>query len=157
MKADMIQQFGHTWRVFERLAGDFDPQAWLHTGRGTITPARLSLHILQSVRYYMQAATPVGFASGKDFECNWIEVADAALPSQADVLACIGEMKEQTTCWLEAMDFSCENQAFSWAGKTRMGVALFSLRHMLYHLGELSSLLNESRSGVVEDHYVKAI
>lgn len=55
------------------------------------------------------------------------------------------------------MDLAGENQDFPWAGSSRGGVALFSLRHMLYHLGELSALLNESKQGIVEDHYVKAI
>ena len=157
MKTELIQQFGHTWRVFERLVNDFDAEAWLHTGRGAMTPARLSLHILQSGRYYMQESTPVRFASGKDFECQWAEVDEADLPSREDVLACTGELKAQTTRWLEEMDISGENQAFPWAGQTKGGAALFSLRHTLYHLGELSALLNESRNGVVEDNYVKAI
>jgi hypothetical protein len=54
------------------------------------------------------------------------------------------------------MDFSSKNTSFDWAGETKLGVVIFSLRHTLYHLGELSSLLNESRDGDVEDVYVKA-
>lgn len=157
MKTALIQQYSHTWRVFERLAGDFDARAWLHTGRGAMTPARLSFHILWSVRYYMQSAAPDHFASGKTFNADWAAVDEAALPSQADVAACIGEMNAQTSQWLSAMDLAGENQAFPWAGPIQGGVALFSLRHTLYHLGELSALLNESKQGIVEDHYVKAI
>jgi hypothetical protein len=54
------------------------------------------------------------------------------------------------------MDYSAKNTAFPWAGETRLGVVIFLLRHSLYHLGELSSLLNESKHGDAEDHYVKA-
>ena len=157
MKAEFIQQYEHTWRVFERLVNDFDPEAWTHTGRGAITPVRLSTHILQAAKGYMQDPTPVLFVSGKSFDCDWITVPEEDLPSQADVLACIDELKAKTEHWLSAMDFDCENKAFPWAGKTRLGVVLFLLRHNLFHIGELSSLLNESKNGVVEDHYVRAL
>jgi hypothetical protein len=49
------------------------------------------------------------------------------------------------------------NEAFPWAGKIKLGLVLFLMRHSLYHLGELSCLLNESRNGDVEDNYVKAL
>jgi hypothetical protein len=55
------------------------------------------------------------------------------------------------------MDFGAENRSFDWAGETKLGVVIFLLRHNLYHIGELSSLLNESRNGEAEDHWVKAL
>ena len=55
------------------------------------------------------------------------------------------------------MDFGAQNTAFEWAGETRLGVALFLLRHSLYHIGELSGLLNESKDGDVEDHFVYSL
>jgi len=157
MKTDFIKQDEHTWKVFERLVADFDQDAWLHTGRGVITPARLSLHILQSVRYYIQDSSAVRFPSGKSFESKWTMVKEEDLPSQSDVVACIADMQMRTRNWLSEMDFGAENRSFAWAGKTQFGVALFLLRHSLYHLGELSSLLNESKNGVTEDNYVKAL
>jgi hypothetical protein len=157
MKTDFITQSEHTWRVLARLVNDFDPCAWIHTGRGAITPVRLSVHILQAAKGYMQASAPLRFASGKAFDCNWITGQDDDLPSQADVLASIDELLEITKQWLLEMDLAGENSAFPWAGKTKLGVVLFLLRHNLFHIGELSSLLNESKNGAVEDHYVKAL
>jgi hypothetical protein len=55
------------------------------------------------------------------------------------------------------MDFRSENKSFERAEKTKAGVVLFSLKHSLYHLGELSSLLNEGKNGDLEDNYVKAL
>jgi hypothetical protein len=157
MNTEFINQYGHTWRVFERLVKDFEPDAWLYTGRGAITPARLALHILQATRYYIQDSATVPFASGKSFESNWITSAEENLPSQDDILGGIHEMQLKTDQWLSAMNLCAENASFPWAGKTKLGVAIFLLRHSLYHLGELSSLLNESKNGVAEDNYVKAI
>ena len=157
MKTDFINQYAHTWRVFERLVSDFDADAWLHTGRKATTPARLSFHILKATKYYLEDASTLFFESGKPFEMNCETAPEAELPSQKDILACIQEIRLRTEKWLSEMDFGAENKAFSWAGATKMGVALFSLRHNLYHLGELSSLLNESKNGNAEDNYVKAL
>ena len=157
MKSEMIRQHEHTWNVFTNLVSGFDPSAWLHTGRGAITPARLSLHILQCAKFYMQDTVPMQFASGKPFECEWSAVPEEDLPSQADVLGCIEDLQQRTRHWLSQTDFAGENQAFPWAGETKLGAVIFALRHSLYHLGELSSLLNESRGGEVEDNYVAAL
>jgi uncharacterized damage-inducible protein DinB len=157
MKTEFIKQYGHTWRVFAGLVRDFDQDAWFHTGRGVITPARLAFHILKSIKYYIEDSSTILFSSGRSVENNWETAQEEDLPSQADILACITELSAKTEEWLCAMDLNAENRPFPWAGKTKLGVVLFLLRHTLYHMGELSSLLNESRNGEVEDNYVKAL
>ncbi|KAA3661535.1 MAG: hypothetical protein DWQ04_16185 [Chloroflexi bacterium] len=156
-KNEFIKQYAHTWRVFERLVKDFDTDAWLHAGRGANTSARMALHILQSAKYYLEDTSEIVFASGKSFESRWETAEVENLPSQNDIVICIHEMKERTEKWLTEMDYRTENKAFPWAGETKLGVVIFLLRHTLFHIGELSSLLNESKNGDVEDHYVKAI
>lgn len=52
------------------------------------------------------------------------------------------------------MDFDSGNYSFKLAEETKLGVVLFSLRHTLFHLGELSSLLNEGKNGDIEDNFV---
>lgn len=155
-KNEFIQQYGHTWRVFENLVQDFESEAWLQTGRGAVTPARLSLHILLAAQYYLEDLTPFAFPSGKQCESEW-ESKIADLPTQADIMAFSREMKERTEQWLSDLDLDAENKTFPWAGKTQLGVVLFLLRHSLFHIGELSSLLNESKAGHVKDHYVHAL
>jgi hypothetical protein len=71
--------------------------------------------------------------------------------------ACIDEFRNKTELWLTEVDFQAENKKFHWAGKTNVGQVLFLLRHTLYHIGELSSLLNESKNGVAEDKWVKTL
>ena len=39
MKTELIKQYAHSWRIFEGLVTDFDPDAWIHAGCGTLTPA----------------------------------------------------------------------------------------------------------------------
>jgi hypothetical protein len=156
MKNEFIDQYGHAWRVFEHIVKGFDNDAWKHIGRKNYTPARISFHILHSIKYYLEDTNAIQFASGKSFEANWETAKEEDLPSQNDILICIKEIQARTELWLSEMDFTQENTSFEWAGDTKLGVVIFSLRHYLYHLGELSCLLNESRNGDVEDIYVKA-
>jgi len=156
-KNEFIHQYGHTWRVLERLVKGFDAEAWLQTGRGVITPARLALHILLGTQYYLEDKTPFQYPSGKLFEIDWETIETDDLPTQNDILEFIREMMEKTEKWLFDLEYGAENKSFPWAGETQMGVVIFLLRHSLFHIGELSSLLNASKDGVVEDHYVKAL
>lgn len=101
--------------------------------------------------------TPFQYPSGKPFEPYWETIKSDDLPTQNDILAFIYEMKSQTEKWLSDLAYGAENKEFPWAGETQLGVVLFLLRHTLFHIGELSSLLSESKDGAVEDHYVKAL
>jgi len=154
---EFIHQYGHSWKVFERLVKDFDAEGWLQTGRGVITPARLSLHILLGTQYYLDDKTPFQFPSGKPFEIDWQNIKKDDLPSQNDILAFIHEMKRKTEKWLIDLEYGAENVSSPWAGETQMGVVIFLLRQSQFHIGELSSLLNECKDGDAEDHYVKAL
>jgi hypothetical protein len=157
MNAEVTKQFEHSWRIFADIVQSFAEDAWLHAGRGSGTPARLSLHILQGTKYYLQDRSSLSFASGKPFDIS-PETADGdQLPSQEDVLEMIGEFDARLGQWLRDQDLMAANSQFPWAGQTQLGVALFLLRHITYHLGELSSLLNESCDGKTEDHWVGAL
>jgi hypothetical protein len=157
MKKEFISQYAHTWRVFIRLVNDFDDTSWIHTGRGATIPAKLSFHILKSTKYYMENESVIAFASGKTFDIDCATAKEDELPSRSDMIDCIHVISKKTEAWLTNLDYAALNEAFPWAGATKLAVALFLLRHFLYHLGELSSLLNECRDGNVEDNYVKAL
>jgi hypothetical protein len=157
MQNEFVSQYSHTWRVFTRLVNDFDDEAWIHVGRDATIPVRLSFHILKATKYYIEDSEEIRFASGKAFDINCATAKEDQLPSRNDIIAAIDYFSTKTENWLAEIDYLSTNEAFPWAGQTKLGLALFLLRHSLYHLGELSSLLNESRDGNVEDHYVKAL
>lgn len=157
MKNEFVSQFNHTWRVFAGIVKDFDEDSWLNQGAGSLKPARISVHILQGVKYYIEDLSTIIFLSGKKFDVNLKFIKDEEIPLQPDILACIDEFRIKTEIWLTEVDFQVENNKFSWAGKTKLGQVLFLLKHTLYHIGELSSLLNESKNGVAEDNWVKAL
>ncbi len=157
MKSEFINQYAHTWRVFEGIVKDLDERAWLYAGCGPNTAAGTAFHILKGVKYYIEDSSAIIFPSGKSFEMNPATVKREELPSQSDIVAGIGELKTRTEKWLSEIDLNAENKSFPWAGATKLGVVLFLLRHNLYHIGELSSLLNESKNGVAEDNWTKTL
>ena len=150
-------QYAHIWRVFERLVNDFDDASWYCTGRKATTPARLSFHILRATKYYLEDTTAIEFASGKPFDVDCAAANVESLPLRMDVILSIRDFAQKTERWIAEMDLCSTNQAFEWAGKTKLGLVIFLLKHTVYHLGELSSLLNESQNGETEDNYVKAL
>jgi hypothetical protein len=155
MKEELVRQYAHVWRVFVALVEGYDKHAWIHTGRKAITPVRLAFHILKSAKYYLEDASSMTFASGKSFDVKWESAKEEDLPSQGDIILCIGEIKTRTEAWINEMDFTAKNTSFDWAGETKFAVVIFSMRHTLYHLGELSSLLNESKNGDTKDIYAE--
>jgi len=157
MKNEFVSQYNHTWRVFAGIVTDFDEASWFNQGTGSLKPARISLHLLQAVKFYIEDPSTIIFPSGKKFDVKMKLIKDEEIPSQSDILACLDEFMKKTEIWLTEVDFLAENKKFHWAGKTKLGLVLFLLRHTLYHIGELSSLLNESKNGVADDNWVKAL
>jgi hypothetical protein len=156
MKTALIQQYAKVYRVQVLLVNEFSKDAWLNTGRKGYSPVRLALHELQSIKYYLQDETPDKLASGKDLNDDCWKMAAADLPTQEELVSWVKVFAARTEKWLKEMDLDKKNTSFPWAGDTDGAIALFMFQHYLFHLGELSGLLNESKDGEVEDLYVKA-
>lgn len=153
---ELKTKYAKTWRFFTRLVKDFNDDAWLHTGRRDYVPARLSLHILQSAAYYIQVSNLKPLSSGVPFTKDCWGLAENELPAREEVQNYIEYIKGATDTWLDQSNPGSENNSFEWTGNTNLAVILFSFQHTMFHLGELCSLLNESRNGDVEDHYIYA-
>ena len=46
-------------------------------------------------------------------------------------------------------------ERFPWAGTTRRSVALFLLRHSLYHIGEMNAMLFRGSNGAIADPWME--
>jgi len=152
---EFIRQYNHAFRVFEEIVKGFDANSWNHIGRKQYTPARISYHILHSIKYYLEDKTTLLLESKKSFEIEWESAQAEALLSQDEIISCLHEIQRRTEKWLQEIQYDQKNTSFEWAGETKLGIVVFSLRHFLYHLGEISCLLNESKNGNAEDIYVK--
>lgn len=156
MKADIIEQFNHTWNIYEGIIRDFDDDAWTTLAHGYIVPVRLAFHILKSTLYYLEDSSVLAFPSGRLLDGEWLTMEVEKLPHRLDILQILDVFRGKTEKWLSKMDFAAPNTSFAWAGKTKMGVVIFLLRHTLYHLGEMNALLYESKHGKANDNFIKA-
>lgn len=154
IKQEFIRQYNHAFSVLIAIVEKFDKHSWSHTGRKNYTPDRLSYHILHSIKYYIEDTTILQLKSGKNFEIDWEKAPSEELLSQNEIIACIKEIQKRTNKWLEDLECEQKNTSFEWAGEIKIGIVIFSLKHFMYHLGELSCLLNESKNGEVNDIYV---
>ncbi len=157
MNSELCLQYSHFWRLFGRIVGDFDGEAWIKTGRKAGIPVRIAFHLLKSSKYYMKDAQITSFESGKAFDVNCETAPVDELPSIRDVVQCIKVFTKKSDEWISGMDLSATNNDFEWAGKTNLGVVLFLYKHNYFHIGELSSLLNESKKGEADDNFVKSL
>ncbi len=155
-KQEILSQFDHGWRVFTRLVTEFNKSAWFEHGRGAITPARFCLHILQSFNFYMMSDEYLLLVSRKKLSSDPWEVEKKELPTQSEMLEMILYFKEKTITWINDLTLEEKNEDFEWTGETKFSVVIFVLRHFMYHLGEVSGLLNEVKNGDVDDIYVNS-
>ncbi|HNY17885.1 MAG TPA: hypothetical protein PK542_13340 [Treponemataceae bacterium] len=156
MKETLLRQYDHAWKMFYLMVNDFDEDSWLTTGCSYIVPARIAYHILGGVNYYSENEAPVALPSGKENTWNWELSPIEDLPTKEDIIGLIHAFKPRVDSWINACDFEAENKKFPWTGANAMSVALFLLRHMEYHIGELNLLLHMGKGGDANDNWVKA-
>jgi len=156
MKAELLNQYNHTWKMFFNMVNDFDNKSWISTGCSYIVPARISYHIIGGVNYYIENDEIMKLKSGKNNDWNWETGEIDNQPTKDDILEFIHIYKEKTDKWISEMYFDEKNAKFEWTGQKKLSVALFLLRHMEYHIGELNLLLHISKNGEANDNWIKA-
>lgn len=151
VKKEHKLQFEQTWKIFEAVVSEFDDVTWKKAGSGYMIPAKLALHILLGVDYYIERKSEWGnrYAEG------WASLDEESVPTQADILQYLEEEAAAFNSWLAGLELDAENQTFPWAGPTRSGVLVFLLRHTMYHLGEMNALLHVARDGEIDDMWMK--
>jgi hypothetical protein len=156
MNKELLDQYGHCWKMFHEMVADFDDGSWLSAGCSYIKPARIAYHILLGVKYYIQDQSDYVFDSGRKAENDWETLPEALLPGRGDILAMMHAYKGKADDWLSRMDWAKEQAQFEWTGRTELSVALFLLRHMEYHIGELNLMLHQSKGGAARDNWIGA-
>ncbi len=157
MRETLLSQYNHTWKMFYKMVKDFDKESWIKTGCSYIIPARIAYHIIGGVNYYIENEGKVNLLSGKENGWNWENAPVDDLPTQEDILELIHTYKSMTDTWVSNSDFERANKKFEWTGTNKLSVALFLLRHMEYHIGELNLLLHIGKNGDANDNWVKAL
>ena len=83
VKDEFQSQFHQTWKIFEAIVQGFDDHSWSHSGCGYMTPAKVAIHILLSVEYYIEHKS--SWSNGLDPESQTTATETAA--SRQDIFA----------------------------------------------------------------------
>ena len=149
----LADHFQRVCKMLGKCVESFTDEAWLSCEEGSLPPARICYHVLGgSERYTWQGPTDE-FASKRRFRLDWEEAPLAGLPSRTDLLELLGEMETTILAWLRGHGYAGltgDAPTWPWTGKRAIGQALYLLRHLQHHAGELNRELRRRGLAAVE-------
>ena len=153
---DLHQQFQRTAGMVRGVIQEFDEDQWRAGISWFLIPARLSLHLIESLEVYFTPKSDYEdkgrFPFGRGYgDVPWWEIPDEKLPSQEDILAYLGEIEDLIAKTFDSLDDTAMSAAFTdldFSGQTLAGHYAYALRHTMHHQGQLSALaIHHGHSG----------
>jgi hypothetical protein len=156
MKTNVQRQFEQLFRIYQEVVTAFDEDTWNTYGHCLTTPKKLAFHIIQSIKYYSKDSSC--FTSEKNGEIsNDYKIKDDTYYSRNDAINNCRIQERNVKEWIAGLDFSLNNNDYTWTGKDMESVVLFVIQHSYFHLGEMNALLNEKLEGKAEDSFARNI
>ena len=146
---EILAQYLHTWKMLDRLVGEISDEEWDVQASDYLRPGRLAFHIMLSAEFYTDQMSPMR----ERFPKQWDEFHAEAVPDRATFRAYAQRVQKGVARWLLG-ELDAPEERFPWAGTTRRSVALFLLRHTLYHMGEMNAMLFRGRNGATADPWM---
>jgi hypothetical protein len=140
---DLLEQFQRTSRMLEAEIKRFSPEQW---GKGINffqTPAVQAMHLYDCLDYYFCGRNGDDYTWGHHFGGGWWELPEERWPSQETLLAYACELQARIETYFAGLDDGALAQPApvdDSSGKTRLGHAIYALRHTVHHHGQLVTL-----------------
>jgi uncharacterized damage-inducible protein DinB len=147
---ELLAQYLHTWRMLDRLVGETSDEEWDVEASDYLRPGRLAFHIMLSAEFYTDQTSPMR----ERFPRQWDEFRAQTIPDRASFRAYAQGVQKGVARWLLGEPLDAQEERFPWAGTTRRSVALFLLRHSLYHMGEMNAMLFRASNGATADPWM---
>lgn len=147
---ELLAQYMHTWKMLNQLVGQISDAEWDAAAPDYLQPARLALHIMLSAEFYTDQMSPMR----ERFPRQWDEFHSEHIPDRVSFRAYAQRVQKGAGGWLLSESLDTLEERFPWAGTTRRSVAVFLLRHSLYHMGEMNAMLFRSSNGVTADPWM---
>lgn len=132
----VADQFRRSLLMMENAVRAYPAQEWRRGDLAYLRPAGLAYHLVDTLDFYTCDTPPEAYR-GKPLCPDWETAADEELPTQAQVLDYLAEMKARLAAWLETTDLLAPDTARPWTGPNTLGRALYLLRHNQHHISEL--------------------
>lgn len=140
----------HTWKMLNQLVDEVSDEEWDAAAPDYLRPGRLALHIMLAAEFYTDQTSP----TRERFPEQWDEFHAESIPARASFRTYAHGVQHGVGRWLLSQALETQEKRFPWAGTTRRSVAVFLLRHSLYHIGEMNAMLFRGGNGAIADPWL---
>lgn len=145
---EVLEQFNRTLAEFRDVVRKMPDEAWCEGTTNYLVPARLAYHILYYANLYVSDAHYTAYCpeSQYEIEMDWDETPPEELPSREEVLTYIDQTEAAVKQWLLNLGdegLVTPEDKYPWTSSLPLGRAIYGMRHILWHVGELNALLRE--------------
>lgn len=137
----LIDHFHRVCKMLSKAVESFTDEAWLSSEEGSLPPARIGYHILGGSERYTWPGSTDEFTSKRRFSLDWEQTPLADLPSRTALLELFENMETTILGWLRGhgdAGLTGSEPTWPWTGDRALGQALYLLRHLQHHAGELN-------------------
>ena len=141
---ELRDQFQRQRAAIRDVLASVPEDQWKAGSTPPLVPARLLYHILSGTEVYARSTSYEAYLLERRFPEDWQLMQADALPDRSTSLACVDVMEKQTVRWLNELadeGLLSSDEGFPWTGSSKLGRALYLLRHTQNHIGELNSEL----------------
>ena len=137
----LVDHFHRVCKMLHNAFEKFTEETWLSSEEGSLPPTRIGYHILGGSERYTWRGSADEFTSKRRFGLDWEEAPLADLPNRTELLELFGAMETTIIDWLRGYGdagLTSDVPTWPWTGKDVLGQALYLLRHLQHHAGELN-------------------
>lgn len=142
----LLEHYTKLWEMCRAAIKEIPEEHWRSGDVDYLIPSRLIYHTLEAAEFYGRG-TPKGFDWGgnqRRFGVDWEAATPEQLPTPEQSLLYLDEVQAIVEKWLKEAsdsDMLVPDTEYPWTGGSVMARALYLLRHIQGHIGEINAEL----------------
>ena len=139
----LADQFEHMWMMLRETIGNCTDEEWKRdAGHWFLIPSRLAYHIIETVDFYSRES-PEGMPFAERFGVDWETREVEKLPDRESLLDYLEEIRGSLKGKLRSRpdETILAGHPFPWTGATVLERMIYTLRHSMFHLGQIQAEL----------------
>lgn len=139
----LADQFERMWIMLREAIGNCPDEEWKRdAGHWFLIPSRLAYHTIETVDFYGRES-PVEMDWARRFGADWETKEAEKLPDREPILDYLEEIRGSLGGKLRSMSDEAflAGHAFPWTGATVLERMIYTLRHSMFHAGQIQAEL----------------
>jgi uncharacterized damage-inducible protein DinB len=139
----LADQFERMWMMLREAINNCADEEWKSdAGHWFLIPSRLAYHIIETVEFYSRES-PEGMDFAGRFGVDWETREAEKLPDREAMLDYLEEIRGSLRGKLRSMSDEAllAEHPFPWTGATVLERMVYTLRHSMFHLGQIQAEL----------------